>query len=166
MRGKEELLSRGFVRALDALYAVFEEEQATAGLSIDRVKYVVRRVIELEDVLLPEVSVLLRTRGNSDVERDALKKRRAFDRRFGSLIESAQNDGLLRNDVSAKLLARLIIGMCTSIVEWWQPNGPMSIDELADAAVAMAFEGLESSRAPAPQAATPTKGTSRAKKKS
>lgn len=140
--GKEELLARGFDRSLDALFSVFEEESAANGAAVERVRYVVRRVIELEDRLLPEVSVLLRTRGNSRVERDALARRRQFDRQFALLIEEAQGEGAIRKDMSATLAARLLIGMCTSIVEWWQPNGSIQVDELADAVVSMAFDGL------------------------
>lgn len=140
--GKEDLLQRGFDRALDALFRVFDEAGATAGSAMDQVRFVIRRLIQLEDSLLPEVSVLLRTRGNSTVESDALAKRRLFDGRLASLIASAQDDGSMRTDIDAHLAARLMIGMCTWIVEWWQPGGVLSSDQLADAALAMAFEGL------------------------
>ena len=142
VRGKEELLQRGLDRSLDALFGVLKEDGATAGPAVNRVTHVVRRVLELENDLISEVSLLLRTRGNSPVERSALARRRKFDRSFASLIESAQSEGTVRTDLSAQLVARLVIGMCTSVVEWWQPEGSMGIDELANAVLTTVFSGL------------------------
>ncbi len=63
--GKEALLARGAGRALDALFAVLEEAAATEGREIDRLKYVLKRTIEITVQRLPEVALLLRVRGNT-----------------------------------------------------------------------------------------------------
>ncbi len=67
---KEALLERGLLRALDALFAVLAEREATEGRAAGRVRWIVRRVAALTPGLLPELSVLFRVRGNSPVERE------------------------------------------------------------------------------------------------
>jgi AcrR family transcriptional regulator len=140
--GKEDLLARGVTRALNALSAVLDESRATTGSAIDRLRYVLRRVVELEDELLPEVTVLLRLRGNSPTERAALDKRRNFDRRVAELIALAQQEGTIRTGIDPHLAARLAIGTATSIVEWYRPEGKLPAAQLADEVVAITFTGL------------------------
>ena len=140
--GKEELLDAGLSMALDALEAVLVEERATTGAPVDRVRHVMRRVVELEVELLAAVSVLLRARGNSEVERRALERRRRFDRAVARLIAQAQGDGSLRRDIDPVIAARLAIGTATWLVEWYGPGGKLGVDALADAVVTMTFDGL------------------------
>ena len=70
---------------------------------------------------LPYVTLLLRVRGNTDVEREALARRRAFDALVASLVEEAERDGDIRTDIDPKLTARLLFGTVNSLVEWYRP---------------------------------------------
>jgi AcrR family transcriptional regulator len=140
--GKEALLARGLQRALDALFAVLDEPLARDGRAIERVRHIVLRVAAITCDLLPEVSVLFRVRGNSDVEREAIERRRTFDRIVTELLAAAQRDGDLRPGVDPGLATRLIFGTSNSLVEWFRPAGRMSRDAVARAIVALAFEGI------------------------
>jgi AcrR family transcriptional regulator len=155
--GKEDLLARGLDRALSALFGVLDEPQATTGAALDRIRHVLRRVIELEDELLAEVTVLLRLRGNSQTERDALEKRRTFDRRVAELIATAQDEGSVRSNIDAHLSARLVIGTATSIVEWYRPGGKLAASRLADEVVALTFNGLTAQGEPQHRPSVSTK---------
>ena len=93
VRGKEALLERGLRRALDALFGVLDEPESAAGPAIERVRHIVGRVAAITCALLPEVSVLFRVRGNSDVEREAIERRRRFDRIVTRLLDEARADG-------------------------------------------------------------------------
>ena len=70
---------------------------------------------------LPYVTLLLRVRGNTEVERAALDRRRAFDALVAGLVEEAERDGDIRADIDPKLTARLLFGTVNSIVEWYRP---------------------------------------------
>lgn len=140
--GKEELLRRGFDRALDALVTMLDEPPATEGPAIDRLAYIVSRIVELADELLPEVTVLLRTRGNSEIERTALTRRRVFDRQVGAIVASGQSEGTIRSDQDPHLIARLVIGMANSIVEWYQPKGRLQPRELAQTVASLIRSGI------------------------
>ena len=84
MPSKGELLRLALDRALDALFAVTQETGATTGPAIDRLEYVVRGSVRVLAAELPFVTLLLRLRGNTEVERTALQRRREFDRSSAS----------------------------------------------------------------------------------
>ncbi len=140
--GKEELLSRGLTKALDALFAMLEEPEAQMGTASSRLRHLIRRIVELEDELLAPVTVLLRSRGTTEVERQALVRRRSFDAQVAALIAEGQNEGSLRGDIDPNLMARLVIGMATWVIEWYHPGGRWTIDDVANAVVEMASTGM------------------------
>ncbi len=139
--GKEALLAHGLNRALTALFAVLDESAAKEGTPRQRLEAIVVRVAEVTMHMLPEVSVLFRVRGNSPTERDAMTRRRAFDREIAQLVTAAQRDGSMRADIDAGLLTRLIFGMSNSVVEWYRPNGRTPARTIALAVASLAFEG-------------------------
>jgi len=140
--GKEALLERGLRRALDALFAVLDEAAAREGRAMERVRHIVFRVATITCELLPEVSVLFRVRGNSDVEREAIERRRKFDRIVTRLLVEAQSAGDVRSDLDPAIATRLLFGLSNSVVEWYRKGGPVAPDELARAVAAVAFEGI------------------------
>lgn len=141
--GKEELLARGVGDALDRLFGVLDESQATEGPYADRIRFVLRRSVEIELSALDEVSVLLRLRGNTKTEREALERRREFDRRVTELVETAIERGEIRGDLAPGLVTRLLFSMANWLTEWYRPRGPLSVDDIADGIAALAFEGLQ-----------------------
>jgi AcrR family transcriptional regulator len=140
--GKEELLSRGLTMALDALFAMLEEPEALTGTAAVRLRYIIGRIVELEDALLAPVTVLLRSRGTTEAERQALARRRSFDAHVAALIAEGQQEGSLRADIDPNLMARLVIGMATWVIEWYQPGGRWSLADVAHAVVEMASTGM------------------------
>ena len=95
---------------------------------------------------LPAVTLLLRVRGNSEVELAALKRRRVIDDKLAGLVQAAVDEGSLRADISPELISRLLFGMVNSLVEWYRPDGPVPVEELSAAIVDLAFEGLGACR--------------------
>jgi hypothetical protein len=104
--------------------------------------------VEVLEAESPYVTLLLRVRGNTDVERAALDKRRASDRFVAELVAEAVRDGDIRPDVDAMTTARLLFGLVNSIVEWYRPGrhpgppGAGPVTSLADQVCAIAFDGL------------------------
>jgi AcrR family transcriptional regulator len=139
---KVELLRLALDRALDALFAVTQEIGATTGPAIGRLEYVVRGSVCVLAAELPFVTLLLRLRGNTEIERDALERRRTFDHKVAVLISAARDEGSLRQDIDPRTVSRLLFGMINSIVEWYKPGGSLSPQRLADDVITMAFDGL------------------------
>ncbi|WP_193509787.1 TetR/AcrR family transcriptional regulator [Cryobacterium sp. BB736] len=139
---KDEILQRALNEALDALEALLTDEQARAGRAADRLAYVLRGAVHVLVDKLPFVTLLLRVRGNTEVEREALRRRREFDRAVTALFVEAGQEGSLRSDIDARVVERLVFGMINSIVEWYRPEGRESVDRLADDVLAIALDGL------------------------
>jgi AcrR family transcriptional regulator len=139
---KVQLLRLALDRALDALFAVTEEPGATTGPAIDRLEHVVRGSVRVLVEELPFVTLLLRVRGNSDVEQDALRRRRAFDGVVTELVRAAEEEGDVRPDVDPAVTSRLLFGTVNSLTEWYRPDRGLDAAALADAVVANTFDGL------------------------
>ncbi len=140
--GKEELLQLAVDRALNALFAVTEEPDTVTGPAIDRLQNLVRRSIHVLVDELPYVTLLLRVRGNTTVERRTLARRRQFDHIVGKLVQDACDEGSIRPGVDPALTARLIFGTVNSLIEWYRPSRGLGSDQLAEAVITMIFEGL------------------------
>ncbi|HWW10728.1 MAG TPA: TetR/AcrR family transcriptional regulator [Candidatus Acidoferrales bacterium] len=139
---KEQLLEDAVKRALNALHGMLAEPGATEGTAVERLRYVVGRTVEIMVRQLPEVTVLLRIRGNTPTERWAIARRREFDRAVQRIVAAAIADGDLRSDIDTALVTRLIFGMSNSVIEWYQPGGRLSARDMAGAIEAIIFEGL------------------------
>lgn len=139
---KEHLLSVALDEALGGLEGVLTEPGATTGGAGERLEHVVRGAVRVLVDRLPYVTLLLRVRGNSDVERRALERRRAFDHEITALVREAQSEGTVRADVDPSVATRLVFGMVNSIVEWYRPTGPEGAAELADDVMRIALDGL------------------------
>ena len=144
---KVELLRLALDRALDALFAVTQETGATTGPAIERLEYVVRGSVRVLTAELPFVTLLLRLRGNTEVERTALQRRREFDRVVTGLVRAAEHEGDVRTDVDPAVISRLLFGTVNSLTEWYRPGGDLSADDLADAVVTATFSGLRTTPA-------------------
>ncbi len=93
---------------------------------------------------LPFVTLLLRVRGNTRVERQALSRRREFDQVVSDLVKEAEREGSIRPDVDPALTSRLLFGMVNSIIEWYRPDRGLRAEQVADAVTKIAFDGLRS----------------------
>ncbi|MEW9549478.1 TetR/AcrR family transcriptional regulator [Nonomuraea sp. NPDC050783] len=140
--GKEQLLARALDRALDGLFALAADERAATGPAIDRLEWVVRQSVRVLAERLPYVTLLLRVRGNSATEQAALERRREFDAFVSHLVKEAAAEGAIRPDLDPALVTRLLFGAVGSIAEWYRPERGASADDVADALVTMAFDGL------------------------
>jgi AcrR family transcriptional regulator len=145
---KEDLLALALDRALDGLFQVADEVQAGSDAAIVRLERLVRGSVQVLADRLPYVTLLLRARGNTTTERNALARRREFDQIVAELVADAERDGDIRPDVDPAITARLLFGLVNSLVEWYRPGRRVtSAAELADAVCAVAFDGLSIRRA-------------------
>lgn len=139
--GKEELLRAALERALDGLFGILEERAAQDGPALARLRHIIRRQVEVLTSELPYVTLLLRVRGNTDTERWALARRRAFDASIASLVADAVADGEVRAGVEPSLAARLLSGTVNSIIEWYRPGRP-GTEKLPEEIVRIVSDGI------------------------
>lgn len=139
---KQELLQMALDRALDGLFAVADQTRQLTTPAVQKLEYLVRGSVGVLQDQLPYVTLLLRVRGNTEIERTALDRRRKFDRYVAGLVKQAQDDGDFRADVDATVTAHLLFGTVNSIVDWYRPTSNHSPDTVVDAVCAMAFDGM------------------------
>lgn len=144
--GKEELLRLAVSRALDGLFAVLDDISVMDAPAITRLEELTRRSVLLLASELPFVTLLLRVRGNTRAERQALARRREFDAAVARLVTQAQGEGDLRPDVDPGTISRLLYGMINSVVEWYRPRSGDRPGDLAEIIVGVAFDGLRLKR--------------------
>ncbi|NIJ10210.1 AcrR family transcriptional regulator [Saccharomonospora amisosensis] len=137
---KRELLRLAVDRALDGLFAVVEQAEQADGRAIHRLELLVRGSVSVLHDRLPFVTLLLRVRGNTDVERAALTRRREFDRIVAELVAEAESDGDIRPDIDPATTARLLFGMVNSLIEWYRPRN--GADDIVEAVARVAFDGI------------------------
>jgi AcrR family transcriptional regulator len=135
---KDELLRMAMDRALDGLFEVLTRTRRLDAPAIDKLEQLVRGSVAVLQERLPYVTLLLRARGNTEVERVALNRRRQFDRYVAGLVRQAEADGDVRPDADPAVTARLLFGMVNSLIEWYRP----AHSDLADTVCAIAFDGL------------------------
>ena len=138
---KEQLLQMAMDRALDGLFEAADEVRALDVPAPERLERLIRRSVLVLAERFEYVTVLLRVRGNTEVEQHALTRRRQFDGVVTELVKQAQAEGGVRPDIDPAVAARLLLGMVNSLTEWYRPR-PGGAEAIADAVTALAFEGL------------------------
>jgi AcrR family transcriptional regulator len=141
--GKEELLARALERAFGRLLGILEEPGAKAGTPLERLKHIVRRAVIITLEFVQEVELLQRIKGNTPTERQAMERRRSFDREVAALVAQAAEAGEIRSDIDVGLLTRLVFGMSNSTTQWYKPAGRFDVEQIADRVCAVVFEGIE-----------------------
>jgi AcrR family transcriptional regulator len=142
VESKEELLRLALDEALVGLEEVAQDVRAQSGPAVQRLEMLLRRSVTVLVDRLPYVTLLLRVRGNSEVERAALGRRRTIDRLVTELVKQAVGDGTIRPDIDPAVTARLLFGTVNSVTEWLKPGSAHSATRLADDICAVVFDGL------------------------
>jgi AcrR family transcriptional regulator len=139
---KDQLLELAVNRALDGLSEVVDETLRMDASAVERLEHLIRGSVRVLVASKPFVTLLLRVRGNTAVERRALQRRRSFDHMVADLVAQAIDEGDLRPDIKPDISARLLFGMVNSLVEWVKPPKNGEANDLADAVWTIAYHGL------------------------
>lgn len=142
VKSKEEILETALTHSLAELERVVSDAEALDVPAINELEAIIRESVNVLTRSLPFVTLLLRLRGNSELEAQALRRRRDITLRISALIRQAQEEGDLRDDVDARTASRLAMGMVNSIVDWYRPERADSAAPLADTVVHLLLDGL------------------------
>lgn len=142
---KESLLGAALDEALAGLDAAVEQA-ARAGderSAHDRLRDTIVAAVRILAAHRPAVTLLLRVRGNSELEVAALARRRRIDDDLARLVADAVAEGSLRSDLPPEVVSRLVFGTVNSLVDWYSPDGSLDPDTLAEGVADLLFRGLE-----------------------
>lgn len=141
VKSKEEILEYAIDVALSGLDDAFQASTASAD-PVENLRQIIRQSTGVLCANPEEVTLLLRLRGNSPVENQALQRRRNYTQTLVALIREAQNSGHVVSSLDPAALGRLIFGMINSITEWYDANGTLSANELVDTIESVIFSGI------------------------
>ena len=138
---KEHLLERALDEALGELTAALDTVAADPSYSPEqRLRAAVRSSVVVLAEHLPAVTLLLRVRGNTPAEKNALARRRDIDHRLAEMVRGAAEAGAIRGDLDPLLTSRLLFGTVNSMTEWLRDDS--DVEALADTVTTLAFDGL------------------------
>lgn len=139
---KQAMLEMALERVLGALETVFSAPAANEGAAVDRIRFVVTGAVRVACEERPYLLLLLRLHGNSEVELQAMERRRAFDQKLRHLFDQSLEEQTLRPDMDPGLAERFTFGLINSLVEWYRPGGRFSAEEIADSVLRFLNDGL------------------------
>ncbi len=142
--GKEDLLARGLGRGFRGLFDVLEADEARHGRAIDCFRFVLENAINGLFVDVAGVKVLQTLRGMTPTEQWARGRRREFTRRVTALVRRAVAEGDMRDDVDPETITLLVYGMLASVTEWYVDGDDQRAEQVADAIIALTFQGAQS----------------------
>ena len=142
VKTKEEILESALNEALDGLEAAMDEAEQTDGSARTKIEAVIAGAVRVLVEKQSSVTLLLRLRGNSEVEAEALVRRRNLTTRLASLIAEAQDQGSVRDTASPKILARLLFGTINSLVDWYAADKSAGAEQTAAVLIDLIFNGI------------------------
>ena len=139
---KEEILVSATDQALEALFDILDTADELEGTAKDRLSLAISGATRVLCENPENVTLLLRLRGNTEVEKQILERRRKITRKLIEYVDAAQVEGAVRSNLDAGMVARLTFGMINSLVEWYRPDGETSPEELSQLMPEFVFQGL------------------------
>jgi TetR/AcrR family transcriptional regulator, cholesterol catabolism regulator len=129
---KEELLIRVFERSIAIFQRGLRQICAQDVPPEEKLRQIVRHQVRLMADHRNFLSVFFSEEGNlpPEMARRARSERRAYD----ALIEGVIHEGVQAERLAPlppKLVSFALLGMCNWLYQWYQPEGPLSADEVA-----------------------------------
>ncbi|MDQ3945058.1 MAG: TetR/AcrR family transcriptional regulator [Actinomycetota bacterium] len=139
----EEVLRAGVQQAVDFVHEAVEALPADASAT-DRLRAAITShlltVLEIGDYTSANIRIFGQV--PEEIRQRHLVDQREFGAYLARLLRAAQEAGEIRADVDLSVIRMLIFGALNWAVEWYQPGGRVSAEEVAAEFMAMVFEGL------------------------
>ena len=135
-------MQSALTEALGGLEEVMDTAESTSGPATSKIEALIVGAVGVLVEKQPSVTLLLRLRGNSEVETDAMKRRRNLTNRLASLIATAQAEEAVRDTVDPQTMARLIFGTINSLADWYQLEKSVNAQETGRILAELVFNGV------------------------
>lgn len=139
---KEELLIRVFERSIAIFQRGLRQICAQDVPPEEKVRQIIRHQVRLMADHRNFLSVFFSEEGNlpPEMAQRARTERRAYDALIEGVIREGVEAGRLA-PLPPKLLSFALLGMCNWLYQWYQPDGPLSADEVARIFITLAEHG-------------------------
>jgi hypothetical protein len=131
---------QGMERALADVRAAIAEDPDPVRAIRNAIRAHLRLLVEGDD---SAYVLLYDFRSLSSEDRAAIVVLRdAYEAIWNGLLHSAAGAGLIRKDVDLQLTRHMLLGAINWTVQWYGPDGEMSIDDIADHYLEIVFRGV------------------------
>jgi AcrR family transcriptional regulator len=139
---KEELLTRVFERTIAIFQRGLRQICAQDVPPEEKLRQIIRHQVRLMADHRNFLTVFFSEEGNlpAEMARRARTERRAYDELIEGVIREGIDAGRLA-PLPPKLLSFALLGMCNWLYQWYQPDGPLSADEVARIFIALVEHG-------------------------
>ena len=129
---KEELLTRVFERTIAIFQRSLRQICAQEVPPEEKLRQIIHHQVRLMADHRNFLTVFFSEEGNlpSEMARRARTERREYDELIEGVIREGIEAGRLA-PLPPKLLSFALLGMCNWLYQWYQPDGPLSADEVA-----------------------------------
>lgn len=142
-QGKEELLNeicfslaKKFLSAMDDVNDIYFDAEKKLRMAIEN-----HIRILTADVAKSHVFLFEWRRLNDDKLADFMKLRDRYEAGFKEILQTGENENLFQ-EVDKKFAALTILGTINWVVEWYKPDGDMSVKQIADKLSDFILDGL------------------------
>lgn len=144
INGKEELLWRILERAADEFHAAIVPILARDASPADKLRHAVHAHVRVIAGTLDAATVYFHEwRFLAEPRRSTfLERRNHYEQALRGLVADAVASGEFR-EVEPKWATLLILSAANWLYQWYDPDGPLSADDVADRFIEMIFAGLQ-----------------------
>lgn len=142
---KDELLNdlvTGSVQeAQSALQAILDSGETPTrklGLAVETHLGILQKNADLHLINAQEILVSLDA--ETAVTIDALLK--AYENSWAAIIAEGMQTGEFRADLDQKIIVKALLGLCNSTLTWFEPNGRLSSQQIAQIFTALVTKGV------------------------
>jgi TetR/AcrR family transcriptional regulator, cholesterol catabolism regulator len=76
------------------------------------------------------------------LQKNAIETPKHYQRLWAALLQQGVETGELRHDLDVKVTGYAILGMCNWVYRWYNPQGALSAEDIADIFTKLVLEGL------------------------
>lgn len=140
---KDDLLWTIVSEALEQLDAHVRPELDRPGRGLDRVRHAIAAHLRFAAEHRDELSLLqIELRSLPPERRRVLVERRdTYERHWRRALEAGIADGSFR-PIDVRLAGFMILSTCNWFTQWYRPDGPLSVEELAKLLADLLVDGL------------------------
>jgi AcrR family transcriptional regulator len=143
--GKETLLCEIHDEAMDLLVMGFEDVQDRNLPPVQKLAAALRNHVLVVADNLDTIAVFFQDEASlpTGPARRIADRKRDYDHRMRDLVTAAQADGSIRPDLDPLVVVESLLGMCNWLYHWYDPQGPIDPQRLADHIVELALSGVQ-----------------------
>ena len=147
---KEELLYLVVKEPIAQMYRTMAEIAEADGRATDKLKRAISAHLEAFDRHYPHLFVYLR-------ERESVKRRfremigfspKDYERCWQQILREGVESGEFRTDLDIQVASYGLLGMLNWLYKWYDPQGRLSVQEVAAQFTSLALAGLAAERQP------------------